>query len=199
MFSLPTSIIINNVPYGITQKGDYRMVIDCFLALNDIELTEEERVLTALVIFYEDLDSIDTIPTVFNSETLQEAIEKMYLFFNCNQKEIGAKNNHKLVDWEQDEQLVASAVNSVAKTEIRALEYLHWFTFMGYYTSVGEGVLSTVVSIRDKIVRGKKLEDYEKEFRLANPGYFEWQHKSVEELQADAEFEQIKAGWSVKE
>lgn len=199
MFTLPTSVEINGQPYGITNKGDYRMVLDCFTALNDIELTEEERVISALIIFYEDINEIDDIYTVFTQEEAQIALHEMYNFFNCNQKEIGAKSNRKLIDWEQDEQIIVSAINNVAKTEVRAVEYIHWFTFMGYYTSVGESVLSTVVSIRDKILKGKKLEDYEKEFRNANPGYFEWNHKTVEELEADREFENILANWDKEE
>lgn len=199
MFNLPTSITINGQPYGITNKGDYRMVIDCFLVLNDIELTEEERIISALLIFYDDVNSPDDISTIFDKEVFPEAVKQMYRFFNCNQKEIGAATNHKLVDWEQDEQLIVSAINNVAKTEVRAVDYMHWFTFMGYYTSVGESVLSTVISIRDKIVKGKKLEDYEKEFRNANPGYFEWNHKTIEELEADKELEAILANWHSKE
>ena len=195
MFDLPTSITINGQPYGITNKGDFRMVIDCFLALNDAELTEQERILTALVIFYEDINDIADIELNFNQQTLYEAIEKMYKFFDCGQKEIGAKTNYKLVDWEQDEHIIVTAVNNVAKQEIRALDYLHWYTFMGYYTSVGEGVLSTVVGIRDKIVRGKKLDDYEKEFRTENPGYFEWNYKTVDEIEMDKEFEDIMSAW----
>lgn len=199
MFDLPTSIYINGQPYGITNNGDYRMVLDCFTALNDVELDEEERVISALIIFYKDVNSIEDISRVFDTETFSEAVQKMYQFFNCNQKEIGAKSNRKLVDWEQDEQIIVSAVNNVAKMEIRAVEYMHWFTFMGYYTSVGESVLSTVISIRDKILKGKKLEDYEKEFRSANPGYFEWNHKTVEELEADKDFEAIMAQWDKEE
>lgn len=195
MFDLPTSITINGQPYGITNKGDFRMVIDCFLALNDAELTEQERILTALVIFYEDINDIADIETIFDKDTIYEAVTKMYKFFDCGQKEMGAKTNHKLVDWEQDEHIIVSAVNNVAKQEIRALDYLHWYTFMGYYTSVGESVLSTVVSIRDKIVRGKKLDDYEKEFRTENPGYFEWNYKTVDEIEMDKEFEDIMSAW----
>jgi len=199
MFSLPTSIMINGRPYGITNKGDYRMVIDCFSALNDVDLTEEERVISALIIFYEDINSLEDLDILFDPESFREAIHQMYEFFNCNQKEIGAKSNRKLVDWEQDEQIIVSAINNVAKTEIRAVEYMHWFTFMGYYISVGESVLSTVVSIRDKILKGKKLEDYEKDFRRDNPGYFEWNHKTVEELEADKEFEAIMQSWHKEE
>lgn len=188
MYSLPTSIEIDNHHFGITNKGDYRMVIDCFLALNDADISAEERTYAAMIIFYEDVDDLDSLFSIFNTQELfNEALKKMYDFFNCGQKEIGAKSNYKLVDWEQDEQIIVSAINNVAHQEVRAVEYLHWFTFMGYYTSIGESVMSTVVSIRDKIVKNKKLEDYEKEFRRENPEYFNWNYKTVEEQALDKE------------
>lgn len=196
MYSLPTSVLINGQPYGITCKGDYRMVIDCFMALNDAELEENERIFSALIIFYEDIDSVEDIFNEFGQgEGFVEAVKQMYSFFDCGQKEMGAKMNYKVIDWEQDEQLIASSVNKVAGTEIRSVDYMHWWTFMGYYIAVGQGVLSTVCSIRDKMVKGKKLEDYEKEFKHDNPQYFKWQHKTIEELELDKEFDEILKNW----
>ena len=68
----------------------------------------------------------------------------------------------------------------IRQTEIRALPYLHWWTFIGYYMAVGECTLSTIVSIRDKIARGKKLDDFEKEFKRDNPQYFRWKSEQAE-------------------
>ena len=56
---------------------------------------------------------------------------------------------------------------------------------MGYYLAIGESPMSTIVSIRHKIVEGKKLEKYEQEFRRENPQYFEWNSKSMEERDAE--------------
>lgn len=184
MYELPTSIEIDNHHFAITDKGDYRMVIDCFIALEDVELESQDRILAALLIFYEDLEELEDIERVFGDNVV-EACEKMFLFFNCGQQSIGYKTNHKLIDWQQDEQLIIAAVNNVASKELRAEPYLHWWTFMGYYISVGESVLSTVVSIRNKIINGKKLEKYENEFRKNNPDYFIWKTKTVEEQELD--------------
>ena len=184
MYELPTRIAINDQEYKITNNGDYRMVIDCFFALNDVQLNQEYRIYTCLIIFYEDINSIEDIATKFGDD-LQTAIEKMFDFFSCGNS--GHKTHHKLLDWEQDEQLICGAVNNVAKTEIRALEYLHWYTFMGYYCSIGESTFSTIVSIRDKLMRGKKLEKYEREFKDNNPEYFIWNNKTTEQLELEKE------------
>lgn len=184
MYSLPIEIAINNQVFKITNNGDYRMVIDCFSALNDIELSEQYRLCASLIIFYEDINSIEDIEEKFGDD-VNTAVTEMYNFFNCN--DAGHKVNYRLLDWDKDEQMICGAVNNVAHTEIRALPYLHWWTFMGYYTSIGESVFSTVVSIREKIVKHKKLEKYEKEFRYNNPQYFDWNSKTLEQQELENE------------
>ena len=183
MYELPISVEIDNHHFAITNKGDYRMVIDCFIALEDAELTDTERLYAALMIFY-GLDEIEDIVETFGDH-ITEAAEKMFNFFNCNQEKIGYQAKHKLIDWEQDEQLIVSAINKVAGKEIRFEPYIHWWTFIGYYMAVGSGPLATVVSIRDKIANGKKLDKQEQEYRNNNPHYFIWKNKTVEEQQLD--------------
>ena len=186
MFELPVSITIDGHDYPIRNQGDFRMILDCFVCLQDIELSEQERIMVALCIFYEDVQGIETLQQVFDTEEkLATAVEEMYNFFNCGQATVGATRNHKLIDWEKDSQVIVSAINNVAKKEVRAESYIHWWTFMGYYLAIGECPLSTIVSIRDKIVRGKKLEKWEQEFKVNNPEYFNWNFKSVEEEEFD--------------
>lgn len=183
MYEIPTQIKVNDKTYAIRNRGDFRMVLDCFNCLADEELTKEERLVGCLIIFYEDLNSIDDVLKI----DVESAVEEMYKFFNCGQLESSTPvQNYKLIDWEQDSQMICSAINKVAGKEIRFEPYLHWWTFMGYYSSVGESMLSTVVSIRYKMARGKKLEKYETEFKRENPQYFVWNSKTVEQKEADA-------------
>ena len=134
MYTLPTTVKIRDNDFKIRNKGDFRMVLDCFNALQDDNLSQQERVISSLIIFYDDVHSYEDLCVLFkDDEDLKLAIEKMYEFFNCNQKEVGAKQNYKLIDWDNDSQIICSAINNVANIEIRSLEYLHWWTFMGYY------------------------------------------------------------------
>lgn len=189
MFELPTSITVDEQVFPIRNKGDYRMVLDCFVALNDDDLDQAHRIMTALIIFYDNMVDEESLYFAFG-DSLEKAITEMMKFFNCGSIESpGASSNHKLLDWEQDSQLIAAAVNNVANMEVRALPYLHWWTFMGYYLSVGDCALATVIEIRYKIKTGKKLEKYEKDFKKNNPQYFIWDSrtesdKSAEELLA---------------
>lgn len=183
MYEIPTSIYINNREYRIRNNGDYRMVLDCFAVLQDADLTTKERLFACLIIFYQDLNSIED---VLSQDNLNELLAEMYTFFNCGAEDsLGSRANYKLIDWEQDSQLICSAINKVANTEIRSVPYVHWWTFMGYYTAIGQSPLITVIEIRDKILKGKKLEKYELEFRRNNPKYFTWNSKTVDENEAD--------------
>ena len=74
----------------------------------------------------------------------------------------------KLYDWAHDAQRIAAGVNAVAGREVRAMEYLHWWTFLGYFRAMGEGEFSLVVGIRDKLRRGRKLEAHEQEYYRAH-------------------------------
>lgn len=183
MYSIPKSIIIQDKEFAIREDGDYRMVLDCFNALNDIELSEQYRVFTALIIFYEELNDFNDL-SLYNMY-LEDMVREMYKFMNCGEENPVSNNNVKLIDWELDSQLICSAINKVANTEIRAVPYCHWWTFMGYYNAIGESALSNIVGIRNKIARGKKLEKHESEFKRNNPQYFNRNYQTIEQLETD--------------
>ena len=191
MYDLPTSIEVDDIEFHIRNDGDFRVILDCFDALSDIELDADIRVITALIIFLEDINDVEDLNKL---PDIGKAVAEMYKFFNCGQAESpGATTNRKLIDWNLDSQLIFSAINNVANKEVRLESYIHWWTFMGYYIAVGESVLSQVVCIRDKSLKGKKLEKHETEFKRNNPQYFNWNARSIEAQEAD---EYVKSIWN---
>lgn len=181
MYSLTTSITIDGEEFSITENGDFRMVLDCFKALGDEEMSEDFRVLACLLIFYNKFNSISDV-NEYPKETIQALVTEMYKFFNCGREQtIGVVSKKPLIDWDGDSNIICSAINNVAGKEVRAEAYLHWWTFMGYYMAVGESVLSTVVSIRNKIITHQKLEKWEQDFKKENPEYFVWKSTTVED------------------
>ena len=187
MYELPTTVQIGETILTVRNRGDYRTVLDCFRALEDVELTKTERIIASLIIFYEDLNSLEDVN---NLPDIELAYAEMVRFFNCGRESVGAHSNYKVIDWDKDETLICSAINNVAQTEIRALPYLHWWTFMGYYLSIGECSLSTIVSIRTKRAKGQKLEKHEQKFVRDNPEYF-WSMQTVEQQELDAEIRRM--------
>lgn len=75
----------------------------------------------------------------------------------------------KLVDWTKDAGLIAPAIDAVLGYSCRRCDYLHWWEFIGAYSSIGRGLFATVVGIRSKRIKGQKLEKYEQEFVRDNP------------------------------
>lgn len=186
MYDLPTQVEIEGKMFDIRNNGDYRVILDTIAAFQDTEISEEERIISALIVFYADINTIQDIFDLFVNP--EQAIKGMMDFISLNDDENGYRANHKLIDWVQDEKMIVSAINNVAHTEIRALPYLHWWTFTGYYMAIGECPLSMVVGIRNKLAKHKKLEKYELEFKRQNPQYFTWKKDQKE---AEMLFEQI--------
>lgn len=182
MYILPKTITIEGQSFAIRNDGDFRMVLDCFSVMDDDELNKDEKAMVMMMLFYEGLDTIEDF-SMFPD--INKALKEMYKFFSCGKDDMSVGYSPKLIDWDKDSDLIFAAVNNVANKEVRAEDYLHWWTFIGYYMSVGESALSTIVGIRNKIVRGKKLEKHEIEFRRTNPQYFNWNATSSEKREAD--------------
>lgn len=194
MYSLPTEIKVNNTPLTIRGKGDYRVIIDCITAFQNEELKPEERNVAGLFIFLEKFDTIEDMLQYFTTkEMIEEAMNQLFIFLNCGEEEIGYDSNTKLIDWEQDEKLITSAINKVAGKEIRLEPYIHWWTFVSYYLGIGDSPLATVVGIRNKIKKGKKLEKWEKDFKKENPSYFIWK-KDLERKKKDDDY--VRSLWN---
>lgn len=183
MYEIPTSIEIDGRKFQIRNNGDYRVILDCFEVLKAQELDVKERLLACLLIFYQDFSTIEDIANLSNVDKL---VTEMYNFFNCgSSSHVGTQMKHSVVDWKEDSQLICSAINNVAGKEVRSEPYIHWWTFMGYYTAIGESPISSIIRIRTKMLENKKLEKYEKEFKQRNPQYFVWNSTTLEESEAD--------------
>ena len=135
-WSLPTSATIGGVVYQI--HADFRDILNIFRYLDDPDRPEYIRWRIAIALFYE-----VEIP----QEYFQESMEYLADFIACGNRD--SKPGPKLLDWEQDAQVIVADVNKVAGSEIRSVPFLHWWTFVSYFNAIGEGQLSTLVSIRD--------------------------------------------------
>ena len=159
-YKLPETLEVNGTEYAI--RTDYRAVLRVLEAMSDPDLEDSEKILIAFKIIYEDFEELPV-------SDYEEAFEQIMWFINngeCDDKPYTSKT--RLIDFVQDEKILIPAVNRVAGCEIRRLEYLHWWTFLGYYMEVGDCTFSTVMNIRSKKAKGKKLEKWEEEFFSAN-------------------------------
>ena len=178
-WKLPTSLHVGRYDYDI--RTDYRVILDILAAMNDPEIFEPgmsdgekkyEQAMTMLQILYMDFDAIP--PSDWN-----EATEKAIEFIDCGMKDDG-KPKPRTMDWEQDAPLIVPAINKSVKIDVRSVKYMHWWTFFGLYMEIGESTFSTVVSIRDKKRRGKKLEKWEQEFYRNNKHLVDLKARRIE-------------------
>lgn len=156
---LPTAIKIKGVNYKI--RTDYRDILRIVLAFNDDDLTDREKIYVCLKQLYIDLD---TMPT----EHIEEAYKAAVSFIDCNMEK-DKKAKPRLINWEKDEPLIFPAINKVAGFEVRGVEYMHWWTFMGYFQGIDNNdTWGFVLTIRQKQAKHKKLEKHEQAFFTAN-------------------------------
>jgi hypothetical protein len=163
MWDLPLSVEIDGKQYNIRNKCDYRMVLDVIKALNDEELEKIHRIQCALEIFYEDLKGLTNY---------EKAINEMLKIINNGEENISNDNPPQLMDWEYDFKLIAPPINKVLGYSVRDPEKTtHWYDFVGAYMEIDECVWSTVISIRLKKQKHKKLEKWEEDFCKEHPDW----------------------------
>lgn len=173
VWNFPTSLNIGGIEYEI--RTDYRVILDLLMALNDPELSDSDNKMSAymksrviLEIMFPDCDNIP-------QEHIQEALDKVAEFIDMGIGDDSKKP--KTMDWEQDAPIIIPAINKVLNKEIRAEKYMHWWTFLGAYMEIGEGLFSNIIHIRQKKAKGKKLEKWEQEFYKENKSLIDFQHK----------------------
>lgn len=188
--ALPEHLTVGDKDYFI--RSDYRNVLQVFEAFNDPELELTEKWIVTIYLLFEDFSCADDVLEASeNGFFIEEAIKQINWFISAG-KTPSKENELPVYDWAQDEQMIFSAVNKVAGKETRELEYLHWWTFLGYFNEVGEGTFSFVVGIRNKLNKKKKLEKHEKEFLSHNKELVKLEKpKSKEEQEQEDEYQAL--------
>lgn len=155
---LPKTLKVKDKDYPI--RTDFRIGLLAIQVYNDIDLTDNEKAYLLLDMFY----GIDNL----KREDYEDALKQITWFIDGGRDYTTNKAQKKVIDWEQDESMIFSAINKVAGKEVREVDYIHWWTFLGYFNEIGEGLFSTIVHIRQKRANGKKLTKEEQEFMAKN-------------------------------
>ena len=154
IFDLPTALEVGGKEWDIAT--DYRDILRILTAFEDPDLTQEEKVMLCLYNLYVDLEDMP-------QEQLQAAFDAAIQFIDHGS---GGKDGPRTMDWTQDAPLIFPAVNRAAGFEVRSVEYMHWWTFLGYFMEIRDTTYATVLSLRQKKFgrNRKKLEKHEQEF-----------------------------------
>ncbi|MDO4863468.1 MAG: Gp15 family bacteriophage protein [Ruminococcus sp.] len=155
---LPESLSVGGRELPI--NADFRNALRIFEALTDNELTDEEKAYVCLKRLYTVTISVDMT---------EEAIKKAYWFLDGGDMPKSAPEGIRLLDWKHDESMVMPAVSkTLGALDVRSLPFLHWWTFLGAFGEIGEGLFAQTVHIRKKLGKGKKLDKSEREFYKKN-------------------------------
>lgn len=165
---LPTSFSIDGKKYKFNY--DFRTSILFCLLMQDTELTEEQKILQGLQLYY------PVIPP-----NIEEAYKKILYFYSRGKeiednkkvkqgKRIFKRNNNRAYDFEIDADLIFSAFMTQYNINLNR-DNLHWWEFMSLFNSLKDDTeivkimnyrTIDVNSIEDKKERKtyKQLQDY---------------------------------------
>lgn len=184
--SLPETLEVCGVDRPI--RSDYRNVLQVFEMFDDPDFSHGEKWEMAIYLIFADFSCADDVESAaLEGFDPEEAAEQITWFITAGSH--SGEKQMPVYDWIKDEQMIFSAVNKICGKEAREVEYMHWWTFLGYFNEVGEGTFSFVVGIRDKLNNRKKLEKHEQEFYRKNRDLVDMKPPlSKEEQQAEDEY-----------
>ncbi len=168
--------MIGILPKTLTVNGKERAInydwVTCYnimSMLQDTDFKEHEKTYGVMdMLFCDGAGS-------FTEEELSDAVEEAVAFldgpFHRVEDNGSVKKNEptKLIDWQQDEPIIMSAIISSVGFDIRTDSSMHWWTFLSFFSEIpAKSTFSFVINIREKVFKGKKLEAYEKDFVKKN-------------------------------
>lgn len=176
--------MITDLPYTLTVDGeekaincDFRDIITICNAFNDPEVPQSEKTVIMLHNLYVD--------DYKEFHDINEAIKQAVWFIDWGKEYETKENTPRLMDWERDFNMIISAADKSVKTVESCLElpFMHWWTFLSKFSERGECLLSTVMTIREKLAKHKRLDKFEKEILRENRDIIILKNKENEELE----------------
>ena len=155
-FDLPKSVEVGENTYQI--RTDFRVILEIFVMLDDPDLTDADKTEALLRMFYAERPSEP-----------EAALQAFTDFVDPRHGSQGKKSSGRLIDWQQDFDLMVAPINHILGFECRAVDYLHWRTFLSAYLEIPpDSVFARVLRIREKLRTGKKLEKNERSWYNKN-------------------------------
>lgn len=183
-WGLPMRAEIEDRVYEI--RTDYRDILELLRWLDGDaapELDRGERWYISMRLFYPDFAAMPRQDWPAATRFLAE-------FLAAGRPEPAAPGP-RLMDWQQDAPLIAAGIAGASGQDVRALPYLHWWSFLAWFDAIGEGSFATVVAIRDKLRRGKRLENWELDYYRTHRAVVEL--RGVESAEEQAEKRRLLA------
>jgi hypothetical protein len=142
---LPTEIVLSGVRVPV--RSNFRVWMQLEELFNDEEVDQNERLLLALNLVYENLDLISD---------LNEAVQGLLWFYRCGEpvdkrlvkraEKVGVK---RIYDFAQDAQFIYAAFMEQYHIDLCDIEYLHWWKFKAMFNSLSDDcMISKIIGYR---------------------------------------------------
>lgn len=122
---------------GLKIRTDFRESIKFELLMQDSKITEKEKIMLALKLYYYDISKIKDIKL---------AINEILWFYRCGKeiqqqkesKKDEAKAAKQIYSYEFDDEYIYSAFMEQYKIDLNSIKYLHWWKFKALFNSLNE-------------------------------------------------------------
>lgn len=147
---VPEVVEIDGVEYEI--DTDFRISIMFELLMQDSTLTDKEKIITALNLYYPDIPS-----------NIPKAIERMLWFYRCGKaiENTGTEEENQnyskkeqIYSFKYDDELIFAAYLSQYGINLQTINHLHWWEFKALFK--GLGTSNKIVEIMN--IRGMKID-----------------------------------------
>ncbi|PWM21009.1 MAG: hypothetical protein DBX97_02860 [Collinsella tanakaei] len=122
---LPETVLIDG--RNVKINTDFRVSIEFELLMLDDLITDEEKLVRTLQLYYE------KIP-----ENIVEALEKCIWFYSCGKANKKRKASKTLYRFDTDADYIYAAFLSQYKIDLLELPYMHWWKFRSMFQGLGE-------------------------------------------------------------
>lgn len=156
---LPRTVRINGKDVSI--NTDFRASIEFELIMQDDMLTDEEKLIRALTLYY------DHIP-----DNISDALEKCLWFYLCGNVAKKQKSSKVLYRFDVDSEYIYSAFLTQYKIDIMELPYMHWWKFRSLFIGLGEGTEFTkILGYRAIEISGKMTNEQKRFYKKMKERY----------------------------
>lgn len=123
---------------GLEMRTDFRESVKFELLMQDAEISEEDKIMLTLNLYFYDPETISDI---------ERAIEDVLWFYRCGKplkKSEGSKNEDieekqkRIYSYEFDDDYIYSAFMEQYGIDLNSIEYLHWWKFRALFNSLNE-------------------------------------------------------------
>lgn len=184
------NILLDKLPQFTRQnlriRTDFRESIKFEMLMQDSNITQKEKIILTLKLYYYDISQIKDIKL---------AIDEILWFYRCgkeiqeqkeNGKKIEKKTQKKIYSYEFDDEYIYSAFLEQYKIDLNSIKYLHWWKFKALLNCLNENTqFVKIMSYRAINLSKIKDKDMKKRYKQLQEEYKLPDMRSEEEKEED--------------